>query len=231
MLLNRKVRGVARRGLSKIHEWKNRRHDRFLRSCGTIVHVGANSGQERDHYEKFGLNVIWFEPIPEIFEQLLENIRPYGRQIAIRALLSDKVGTLVDFNIASNAGASSSILDLALHTGIWPEIKYIDRVQMVTSTLDAELVRAGIDADKVNALVLDTQGSELLVLKGAHDALRYAQYVKAEAADFEAYKNCTTLKGIDEHLTELGFSLVRKDEFARHPNGGRYFDLLFKRRI
>lgn len=35
-----------------------------------VVHVGANLGQERELYEHYGLNVLWVEPIPEVFEQL-----------------------------------------------------------------------------------------------------------------------------------------------------------------
>src|SRR5512142_1548427 len=44
--------------------------DAFLRRVRGVVHVGANTGQERDTYEKFGLDVLWIEPIPDVFQQL-----------------------------------------------------------------------------------------------------------------------------------------------------------------
>jgi hypothetical protein len=42
----------------------------YLRKVRGVIHVGANEGQERDLYAAFGLNVIWIEPIPEVFQVL-----------------------------------------------------------------------------------------------------------------------------------------------------------------
>ena len=38
--------------------------DRFLKEVSGVVHVGANTGQERGIYDKLSLDVIWIEPIP-----------------------------------------------------------------------------------------------------------------------------------------------------------------------
>jgi FkbM family methyltransferase len=117
--------------------------DRFLKSCASIVHVGANSGQERELYKYYNLEVTWIEPIPVVFEQLVSNIKPYPKQTAIQALLTDRAGETVKLNIANNSGASSSIFDLALHKDIWPEVDYVDQVQLQTETLDRLLERGG----------------------------------------------------------------------------------------
>ena len=51
---------------------------------------------------------------------------------------------------------------------------------------------------KYDALVLDTQGSELLVLKGAAGLLPNIKYVQAEVADFESYSGaCRQLAETD----------------------------------
>ncbi|GMR17054.1 MAG: hypothetical protein BMS9Abin32_108 [Gammaproteobacteria bacterium] len=57
--------------------------DRFLRFAGGVVHVGANSGQERDLYALFDLPVLWVEPIAEVFRELQANIAGYPQQRAV----------------------------------------------------------------------------------------------------------------------------------------------------
>ena len=116
-------------------------------------------------YDKYGLSVVWVEAIPAIYAELTRNIQPYPKQTAVQAILTDKVGDKVNFNIASNSGEFSSIFDLALHTDIWPEVNYVAKIELQTDTLDHLLIERGLDGP-VDALILDTQGSELLVLKG-----------------------------------------------------------------
>jgi FkbM family methyltransferase len=202
--------------------------DRFLKTCSSLVHVGANSGQERELYDRYGLAVTWIEPIPAVYQELVQNIRPYPRQVAIQALLSDRPGETLNLNVANNSGASSSLFDLALHRDIWPDVYYTGYLEMQTETLDGLLER-GIVRLPIDAVVLDTQGSELMVLQGSEGVLRQTNYIKVEAADFEAYKGGATVETIDGFLTKRRFRLMKKTKFAEHPAGGRYYDLLFKR--
>jgi hypothetical protein len=74
-----------------------------------------------------------------------------------------------------------------------------------------------IDVSAYDALIVDTQGSELLVLQGSETFLDRIRFVKTEAADFEAYENCATVDSIDQFLSGKGFRLIRKDKFADHP--------------
>lgn len=104
-----------------------RKPDRILHHIDGIIHVGANSGQERHCYAKYGLPVIWIEAIPIVFATLQENIRPFPKQRAIQALLMDQDDKMVDFNVANNQGGSSSIFDLYLHKTIWPEVSIARR--------------------------------------------------------------------------------------------------------
>jgi FkbM family methyltransferase len=193
--------------------------DFFLKCCSHIIHVGANSGQERELYHSYGLSVDWIEPIPAVYEQLVHNIQSYPKQVAIKALLTDHGGDTVKLNIATNCGASSSIFDLALHRDIWPEIDYVGHLQFQSETLDW-LLEQRVVRSPVDAIIIDTQGSELLVLKGAEAALRGISYLKVEAADFESYKGGTTVEAIETFLKERSFRLLRKTKFAQHPSGG-----------
>jgi len=79
------------------------------------------------------------------------------------------------------------------------------------------------------ALVMDTQGSELLVLKGATKSLGQFKFIRTEAADFESYAHCTRVEELTSYLGRFGFKLIRSDKFAESPKGGQYFDLLYVR--
>ncbi len=212
--------------------WRTRKYmegdpSAFLRSCRSVVHVGANTGQERDLYARDNLDVLWIEPIPAVYAQLVHNIREYPHQRALQALITNRAGDMRTLNIASNNGASSSILDFALHKDIWPEIGYVSQMEIETTTLD-DLKRGGA-LGPVDAVIMDAQGSEHLVIEGASDVLASARYVKAECADFESYVGCATLEALSEMLNARGFQSVRKDAFAHRSAGGTYYDVLFRK--
>lgn len=203
--------------------------DHYLRSASGVIHIGANSGQERDLYAQARLPVIWVEPIPDVFEELQANIAGYANQRAIRALVTDSDGAEYSFKIANNGGASSSIFDFADHKDIWPEVHYTSYQTLTGVTLSTLLDRESVDTKRYPALVMDVQGAELLVLKGAGERLSDFYYIKAEAADFESYAGCCTIADLTAYLTSFGFVEQSRTEFASHPNGGRYWDVTWVR--
>ena len=73
-------------------------------------------------------------------------------------------------------------------------------------------------------------GSELMVLRGAAHILPRFKWIKTEAADFEAYRKCTTVSELTGYLRQFGFCILRQERFAIHPRGGAYWDVLFGRR-
>ena len=141
----------------------------YLKNVTDLIHVGANLGQERELYAKYNIKVLWVEPLPDIFAQLCKNIEAFPSQTAVNHLVTDKDDAEYVFNVANNDGLSSSILDLARHREIWPDVKYVSTVTLKSVTLDTLLKRTGNDNSAYQALVMDTQGSELLVLKGAKE--------------------------------------------------------------
>lgn len=204
--------------------------DAYLASSTGVIHVGANIGQERHAYAAHQLPVIWIEPIAEQFKTLQSNIATFPGQIAINALISDKDDAPTTLHVSNNDGRSSSIFDLHQHADIWPSVHYVNDVEMRSSTLGTALNRAKIDITQYDTLVLDTQGSELLILRGAESLLEHFRYLKTEAADFEPYKGCATVNYICSFLRPHGFQISAKNRFATHPLGGSYFDLLFANR-
>jgi len=215
--------------------WRPVRHlfkpdpNRFLRSVRGVVHVGANVGQERDLYFRHGLDVLWIEPIPEVFATLTQNLAGYPRQRALEALVTDRDDESYEFHIANNSGASSSILELKEHRELWPEVDYTRTVTLRSTTLATLLARECVDLDQYDALVMDTQGSELLVLRGAETLLGRFNFVKTEVPDFEAYEGCALLDDIAAFMSMHGFSERWRHCFARRAGGGRYYDVIYGR--
>ncbi len=212
--------------------------DSFLKDVKGIIHVGANTGQERDTYARHGLNVVWVEPNPVVFDILQVNIAGMSQQVAYRRLLAADDGVTSALHIANNNGLSSSILDLAQHCDIWPETVFVEDIVMTTTTLDRLVEDEHIDLGDYDALVLDTQGSELMVLKGASRILNRFRFVKAEVADFEAYVGCCQLAELSEFMHQRDFRLFRKDAHiferntmnpAQRKTVGTYFDVLYRR--
>ena len=137
----------------------------------------------------------------------------------------------MDFHVASNDGLSSSMLELGRHQEVWPDVKYQRTLKMRTTTLDA-LLREGQIAPvgQFNGLVMDTQGSELLVLKGATALLPHIDFVKTEAADFESYVGCCqSWPSSTPSCASRGFAEYRRHRFANRPGLGSYYDVVYRR--
>jgi FkbM family methyltransferase len=204
--------------------------DSFLKEVHGVIHVGANTGQERNRYASLGLHVIWVEPNPAIFEVLRLNISGLPNQTTYNYLLAAEHGREYTFHIANNEGQSSSILDLAKHREIWPNVEFTHEIRMAATTLAHMIDFEHIDLRNFEALVLDTQGSELLVLKGAIPVLERFQFIKAEVADFESYAGCCQLAELTEFMSQHGFAISRKVPFAgTRDRVGTYYDVLYRR--
>ena len=202
--------------------------NKFLRGVRGVIHVGANAGQERDLYRRYGLHVLWIEPIPHVFDTLAANIRDYDNQSAIQALVTDVDDQLYEFHLASNGGQSSSILELQEHRDVWPDVVYTETLQLRSTTLPTLLKTHSVDVTHYDTLILDTQGSELLVLRGAEPILHCFRFIKVEVPDFEAYRGCCQVSDIEDLLRPRGFTEIKRTKFAEHPEAGSYFDIVYE---
>ncbi len=201
--------------------------DRVLREAKGVIHIGASTGQERDIYQKYDLDVVWIEPIPDVFKKLQKNIKNYSQQKAFQYLITDKDGAEYQFNISTNKGMSSSIYDLKHHKDIWPEITYKQAVSLKSITLPTMLIKEQIDISKYDALIVDTQGSELLVLRGATQVLTSFKFIKTEVPDFEAYAGCCQLPELTGFLNSFGFKENSRYRFAHTAGIGSYYDIIY----
>ena len=202
--------------------------NKFLLTVSGVVHVGANTGQERQVYSDFGLSVVWIEPIQEAFDELYNNIKTFKNQVAFKNLITDTENKDYNFHITNNNGQSSSIFELDQHKLMFPNVTHSKTITLKSMTLFTFFEKNQLDINKYQALILDTQGSELLVLKGSLPILKKFTFIKLEVADFEAYKGCCQLKEVNNFMIENGFK-----EFTRKlmSSGGvgNYYEIVYKK--
>jgi FkbM family methyltransferase len=192
----------------------------------TIVHVGANRGQEADLYQKWGARrVVWIEADPSIIPALQQHLSevskrpaslfcrlfraPKTEHILISALVGEIEGANSPFYLFSNGGESNSIFRLSQSgQDKFPHIAETGEVlQMKMRSLDVLLVENGIDPVAVDVLALDIQGAELLCLKGATKLLSTLKYLETEISKLPFYEGGVLLPELELWLNARGFYL------------------------
>jgi hypothetical protein len=69
----------------------------------------------------------------------------------------------VVLHISTNAGLSSSVLPLARHGEAWLDVSYSRDITMPSTSLPMFVRKEGLDLSEYQALVIDTQGTELRI--------------------------------------------------------------------
>lgn len=221
------VRSLVPRMLDRVAMMRARAGHSMLKQVDSVVHIGANVGQERHKYRKLGIDVTWVEADPLVFGILRRNIAWIRNQRALPGLVTDRNGDEYEFHVSSNGGKSSSIFELADHRKLWPGVRYLKTLPLHSVTLSTLLNRHRVAIRGVAALVLDTQGSELLVLRGARGMLDRFEFVTVEVPDFESYAGCCQVPEVEAFMRSSGFKEISRLRFANRPGIGRYFDITY----
>lgn len=81
--------------------------------------------------------------------------------------------------------------------------------QMDSYPIDTEILDAICkNSDNITAIKLDTQGTELEILKGAEHVLSNTQYILTEMNNHQLYRGGCQYYQVDEYLRERGFKLM-----------------------
>jgi FkbM family methyltransferase len=212
-LLHRQIHKLIR------HHLNNRK--------GGILHIGGADASEAVFYGD--RPVIWFEANPEVMPLLLQNIAAFPNQRAFCVLLGDERRE-IDFHIASNGGSSSSIFALGKYSAgresLWPDLNlHMEKtIRLEMQTLDGFWVRHGIAASAYQHWVLDVQGAELLVLKGASNSLRHCKVISLEVSTVEVYEGGVQYPEIRDYFITAGFIPLAE------PKGKQHCDVTFVHR-
>lgn len=180
-----------------------------------VFQVGASSGGEIKGFITQGIKTgIFVEPLPEAFAKLKQAASSQPGYFPVNAVCLDVVGKTCDFHVSSSGGASSSILKPSGHLKIHPEVTFAAQTLTLQSTTVDQIVadfvkqgRADVIAP-IDLLYIDTQGSELNVLKGANRFLEQVRYVFTEVSRGGLYENDVAHDQLTAHLASRGYSLV-----------------------
>ena len=184
-----------------------------------ILDIGAADGNTARYFaENFSsCNIVGFEPIPEMSDFAVRNCINYPLVKILNIALGEKSGE-ADFHVNENV-LSSSLLSVSKN-----DTKHLDenhkekfeerkKINVKVSTLD-ELI-----ADKDILLIkIDTQGTELNILKGATSVLKRTDYILVEMNNHKIYDGGCMYYEVDEFLRSKGFRLVDAIVIYR-PNG------------
>ena len=192
-----------------------------------IIHIGAKTGQEAATYAKYVDKVLWIEPVPEVFETLLSNIESYQGQIAIRALVSSSSGETRQLTISNNTN-SSSVYELVEYEDVWPGVDYVKSMDMQTITLVDLLHTHNINSEDYDILCMNTQGSELDILKGAGSILKQFTYIVGVVPTFNAYEGGCQLAEYNDYLQGFGFRECMRRYFGAKNDSSCYMDIAYQ---
>ncbi|MEZ6131739.1 MAG: FkbM family methyltransferase [Planctomycetaceae bacterium] len=197
----------------------------------TVVHVGAHFGEEAARYERMlAKRVVWVEASPDVYKVLTKNIEqtrsrkpgvlhrlfpvPRTEHICINALVGEDDGNVREFHIFDNDGASNSMFRLNRDDHTFDAVQETGEVlSLPVRTLDSALRDIGVEPSEVDVLVLDTQGAELMCLKGATELLSSADFIETEVSTEPVYEGGVLLNEMEPWLNARGFhrkTMVRK---------------------
>jgi len=181
----------------------------IIKSSG-ILHLGAHRGKEAEIYQWFNKKVLWIEANPNIFSDLNNHIKYYFKQVAINALLGDE-NKKKNFFVSNRDASCSSIFDLSdevKNKKLWKNENIImkKKIKLAMKKLDTLIAEKEIDIKDYNHWILDLQGSEIQVLKGSIDSLKYCNSMMVEISKKNFYENGSTQwKDLNKFLNMHGF--------------------------
>lgn len=183
-----------------------------------VIEVGANTGNDtKKLLEKYkDCTLISFEPVPDLYNELVERYKDNKRVILYNCAVSDKDGnqkfniTKTDPSIRARYG-SSSLYEFKkdLHNKWSRPDFYTEKTIDIKVVKLSDIIQShGIK--EVEFLHCDAQGNDLNVLKGLR---RYSEIVKAgviEVTDkislYEGSQN--TIEEARKILPTLGFEII-----------------------
>jgi len=173
-------------------------------SIKTVVHVGANIGEELEFYKNIGVNKIYFfEPRQEAMAELIENCKKYKNDIDI-TVFPFGLGSIKEEKTIFNGGQSSSFMAPKLHLEVHPQI-YFNKGKILSVRRGDVILPDDLHIDMLN---IDVQGYELEVLKGLGSLLNNTKLVYTEINTDELYEGCPTIDYIDAYLYSFKFKRV-----------------------
>lgn len=169
---------------------------------GGVVHVGANEGYEVEWYLKLGLKpVLCFEPLMEAAEKFWAK---YPREVAHLELLAlGNIDGNALLHVTQGDGQGSSLLPElpSEYHEVFGDMVSIARFS--TWARDAEF-----DWKQYDTLVIDTQGTELDVLRGMDEYIAGFRFLNIECSMIPVYAGGAYAEEVIVYLKRWGFKPI-----------------------
>jgi FkbM family methyltransferase len=196
----------------------------FLPKNPIVIDAGAYNGN--DSSEMCALwpegKIYAFEPVPHIFQQLINNTQKFKNIECFQKALSDKIG-IEHMYVSSGGDQSSSLLRPTGHLYHFPHITFHRKVDVETTTLDIWAQEQGLD--HIDLLWFDLQGVELKVLQASPKIFETVKVVYTEVNYTNLYENMPLAHELKKWMESQGFVAVK--EVMHHSTFG---DVLFVRK-
>jgi FkbM family methyltransferase len=178
----------------------------------TVVHIGAHMGEEVEAYRRHGARrIVLVEASPGNVAALRERFDAAADVEVLHAAATDHDGVerLLLHTNRRGETESASLLPMKRLGEIVSTLRTEDEVEVPAARLDTLLERAAVDPAAIDLLVLDVQGAEARVLRGAPRALAGLRALLTEVALIDLYEGAA-LEGEIEPLV-LDAGLVAAD--------------------
>lgn len=186
-----------------------------------VIAVGAHFGEEHPDYVTAGIKrFVYIEPCAAAFNVLKNKFSAHHHIQLFNCACGEVECEQVMYTGSQNEGQSNSLLKMAKHTQIHPGITLPNTELVTVKRLDS----LGLAHKGYQLLVIDCQGFEGRVLKGATETLKQMNFVYTEVNRDEVYQGCTLVDELDELLHE--FDRVETGAWV----GGMWSDSLYVRR-
>ena len=159
-----------------------------------ILHIGAHTGEEaKSYYVNNATSVVWFEANEDLVPELKNHISQFDlKQQIVPIALWEKNDTL----------------KLEKHLHYYPEIVVTNEKNINVYRFDSLIATENLlICNDFNFINIDTQGSELSILKGMGDYLdnAFIKGIYLEINKEPLYKDIPLVTEIDEYLTRFKF--------------------------
>jgi len=180
---------------------------KHLPASPIIVDCGAHIGTDTVEFAtQPGTRIYAFEPVKDIFTQLVTNTKDYENVTCFNVALSSFDG-VADMYISSGySDGSSSLFKPKRHLEYHPDVYFNNIEQVKCSKLDTWAKQNNVN--HVDMLWLDMQGAEQMMLAESVMIIDTVSVIHTEVSLFETYEGMGSYKGFKNFLRARGFKVV-----------------------
>lgn len=185
------------------------------------IHVGSHTAQEHPDYVAAGIKrFVYIEPCAATFNVLRNKFGAHHHIQLFNCACGDTDCEMVMYTGSQNQGQSNSLLKMDKHLQIHPGITLPTTELVQVKRLDS----LGLAHKGYQLLVMDAQGYEGHIIRGAEQTLKQINWIYTEVNRDSVYLGCTLVNELDKLLSE--FERVETGDWI----GGMWSDSLYVRR-